>query len=486
MRGSPLAVLALVLGLCVGVGAGLGAQELDGQAIWDETVAIYANARTYTAEGSTKANMGFYSMSGRAEWAYSRDGRFMMSTTMDTSFGDLGRRTVVCDGRHLYDRMEITNEYRRKPAPPDFVTFIEEEMEMQGMPAVTVGHLLAGDDCAEKIEEVRYVRSGRYYGTPVHIVDIVLAAEGEDAMPGMAERMWIGQEDSLIYKLDMEFDMKALMEDTMAEMSEEGEDDEGAEHEGDEGEDADGDGDDGPGEGDDGSMDEMMDAMFEGMIEMFSQMEMGATERYRNIRIDDELAPGTFSFHARPGEKKVRVLSEPEVDEEALEAANPFADIDTDMPDFDMPDPDPSALLGTEAPDFTLTGLDGETVTLSDLRGKPVLIDFWASWCGPCQMELPHIQELHEEYADKGLQVVGISGDFEKQDAINAVEEMGLTFTVVWQNHEVAADMAIDEAYGVTAIPRLVLLDADGIVVEDVLGYHEKPDLVKMLGKAGL
>ena len=101
-------------------------------------------------------------------------------------------------------------------------------------------------------------------------------------------------------------------------------------------------------------------------------------------------------------------------------------------------------------------------------------------------MELPHIQELHEEYADKGLQVVGISGDFEKQDAINAVEEMGLTFTVVWQNHEVAADMAIDEAYGVTAIPRLVLLDADGIVVEDVLGYHEKPDLVKMLGKAGL
>jgi thiol-disulfide isomerase/thioredoxin len=123
---------------------------------------------------------------------------------------------------------------------------------------------------------------------------------------------------------------------------------------------------------------------------------------------------------------------------------------------------------------------------MGQLRGKPVLIDFWASWCPPCRMALPNVQALHDEYAEKGLQVIGISVDATADEAKKAAEEFGLSFPVLWADPTSPELQQATLAYGLTSIPRLFLVDADGVIQADMTGYHEKAQLVEALAKVGL
>jgi peroxiredoxin len=129
---------------------------------------------------------------------------------------------------------------------------------------------------------------------------------------------------------------------------------------------------------------------------------------------------------------------------------------------------DESALLHKQAPDFQLTSLAGDPVALKGLRGKKVVVSFWASWCGPCRMELPDLQAFYEKYhADnKNFEIVAISTDDARHEAERYVREAKLTFPVLWDEHGVT-----QEAYGVDAIPTMFVIDEYGKVIQTDSGY---------------
>ncbi|MBC7326714.1 TlpA family protein disulfide reductase [bacterium] len=126
---------------------------------------------------------------------------------------------------------------------------------------------------------------------------------------------------------------------------------------------------------------------------------------------------------------------------------------------------------GQIAPDFNLKSLEGKTYSLSDLRGSVVLLDFWATWCGPCKEELPIIEKLHQEYKDKGLVVLGIN-DEDRATVENFLKEQKLTFPILLD------DGKVGKAYRVNAIPRIILIDKNGKIVKDILGYSDKNEQI--------
>jgi thiol-disulfide isomerase/thioredoxin len=128
-----------------------------------------------------------------------------------------------------------------------------------------------------------------------------------------------------------------------------------------------------------------------------------------------------------------------------------------------------------KAPDFALASLDGKTVRLSELAGQVVLIDFWATWCGPCRMSIPHLIELQEKYAERRFTVVGISLDRTGTDGVAAfAKNVGISYPVVMGTPAVAM------AYGgVSSIPMAFLVDREGYVVRVFRGFHPKEALEK-------
>lgn len=126
-----------------------------------------------------------------------------------------------------------------------------------------------------------------------------------------------------------------------------------------------------------------------------------------------------------------------------------------------------SPRTGFAAPDFELTTQTGESVRLSDLRGKPVLINIWASWCEPCKAEMPAIQAIYEEYQPGGLVVLAVNSTIQDdpQRALAFVQDYNLTFPV-----PLDADGNVTRAYLVNALPTTFFVDTNGIVREVVIG----------------
>lgn len=120
--------------------------------------------------------------------------------------------------------------------------------------------------------------------------------------------------------------------------------------------------------------------------------------------------------------------------------------------------------IGSMAPDFTLSGPDGKDHKLSDLRGKIVLVDFWASWCKPCRAENPNLVRTYNEYKDKGFTVYSVSLDKDLNRWVQAIKADGLS----WESHGsnlVAWNCPIAHKYNVTSIPQAFLLDRDGRII---------------------
>ena len=127
---------------------------------------------------------------------------------------------------------------------------------------------------------------------------------------------------------------------------------------------------------------------------------------------------------------------------------------------------------GEDAAVFYWFNSNGKKVSLADLKGKTVLINFWATWCGPCKAELPDIESLSKDYASKGLVVIGISVDKGSNllsDISNFASENGLTYQVVIDNSNVA-----DKYGNINAIPTSFLVDKTGKIVDKWVGMRNK------------
>jgi thiol-disulfide isomerase/thioredoxin len=136
-----------------------------------------------------------------------------------------------------------------------------------------------------------------------------------------------------------------------------------------------------------------------------------------------------------------------------------------------------SARLGEEAPELEMETPEGGKLKLSSLRGKIVMIDFWASWCGPCRKDMPHVKEIYAKYKNKGFEILGVSLDREKRDWVAAIQKDGLTWPQISDLKFWDSDAA--RLYNLQAIPHTVLLDKDGKILSKGLRGEE---LDKALG----
>jgi thiol-disulfide isomerase/thioredoxin len=132
------------------------------------------------------------------------------------------------------------------------------------------------------------------------------------------------------------------------------------------------------------------------------------------------------------------------------------------------------------APDFTLESLDGKNLSLSDLRGKAVLLNFWATWCAPCKIEMPWFVELQSEYGSQGLQIVGVAmDDSSKEDIAKFAKDMGVNYPVLLGKE------AVGEEYGgVPALPESFFIGRDGKIVDKIIGLKGKAEIEDAIKKA--
>ena len=126
---------------------------------------------------------------------------------------------------------------------------------------------------------------------------------------------------------------------------------------------------------------------------------------------------------------------------------------------------------GDKAPDFTAKDIDGKEHKLADLKGKYVLVDFWAAWCKPCRQENPNVVRLYNQYKDKGFEILGVSLDDNRDAWLQAIEQDGLTWKHMsdlkkWGSESVSV-------YGFQGIPYTVLIDPDGNIVAQHLRSAE-------------
>lgn len=135
--------------------------------------------------------------------------------------------------------------------------------------------------------------------------------------------------------------------------------------------------------------------------------------------------------------------------------------------------------VGQAAPEISLPDTKGNTVTLSALKGKVVLIDFWASWCGPCRMANPHVVKLYEKYKAKGFEVFGVSIDSKKSAWIKAIAHDKIKYTQV--NDADGWNAASAATYGVEGIPATFLLNKEGKIIAIDLEGQQLEEAVKDL-----
>lgn len=152
----------------------------------------------------------------------------------------------------------------------------------------------------------------------------------------------------------------------------------------------------------------------------------------------------------------------------------------TQVENFDLRTVAAGSQARPEAPDFTLRDLDGHAFHLKSQRGKAVLIEFWASWCGPCRIEMPFVEKLYRCFQHNGLVVVGIN-DEDPEVAQEFLQDKDFTFPML-----VDANQEVASAYEVEAIPTLVLIDQEGNIVRRNVGLGDERKLRESLKKIGI
>jgi thiol-disulfide isomerase/thioredoxin len=138
------------------------------------------------------------------------------------------------------------------------------------------------------------------------------------------------------------------------------------------------------------------------------------------------------------------------------------------------------------APDFTLQSLDGKTVRLSDFRGKPVVLNFWATWCGPCKIEMPWFVDLQKQYGPSGVQFLGVAmDDASPKDIAEFAASMKVNYPILIGKESVGDDYG-----GVQFLPETFYIDRNGKVIDKAFGLKGRgeieDDIKKLLGSSSV
>ena len=120
------------------------------------------------------------------------------------------------------------------------------------------------------------------------------------------------------------------------------------------------------------------------------------------------------------------------------------------------------------APDFTLKSLDGPNLRLAEQRGRVVLVNFWATWCGPCKQEMPHLNRLYDKYRASGFVLLGVNVDEDARQAAGTAAKLGVRFPVLFD-----AEKSVSRLYDLQSMPATVLIDRDGRVRYLHRGYRD-------------
>ena len=197
-------------------------------------------------------------------------------------------------------------------------------------------------------------------------------------------------------------------------------------------------------------------------------------ERLASLEAEEKAAAATSEGEKADRKKHVGVIVAysalaPAADNKQIEVTGTDAVQETEVDAADdTGDGNGTNAATTPAPDFTMTDADGATLTLADFKGKPVLLNFWASWCGPCQSEMPDIQKAWEAHAQDIdfviVNMTGMSGETE-QAARTFLADNGYTFPVYFDKDSSAA-----AAFGVNSIPQTYLIDAEGNILGGYMG----------------
>jgi len=134
---------------------------------------------------------------------------------------------------------------------------------------------------------------------------------------------------------------------------------------------------------------------------------------------------------------------------------------------------------GDKAPDFSLKTTDNKTVKLADLRGKPVILDFWAPWCPPCRRALPEVQKLYAKYQKQGVVVLGIIEQAETKEAQRVAEQAGVRYALLTDPEGAAA-----RKYAVPGLPTLVAISKQGKITGLEIGYRGPRALEELFKQA--
>jgi peroxiredoxin len=127
-----------------------------------------------------------------------------------------------------------------------------------------------------------------------------------------------------------------------------------------------------------------------------------------------------------------------------------------------------AGLINNPAPDFTLKSLSGQNLNLTEQRGKITVINFWASWCGPCRKEMPILQDLHNKYTDLGVQVWGVNVEQENQAGRDFIKSINVDFPILFDEKN-----TLSEQYQVSAMPTTVIVGRSGNIRFVFRGYKD-------------
>lgn len=130
------------------------------------------------------------------------------------------------------------------------------------------------------------------------------------------------------------------------------------------------------------------------------------------------------------------------------------------------------------APDFTITTFEGQEITLSDLRGQVVILNFWASWCGPCRIEAPDLQRVYERYKDRGVEMIGIAYVDTEAKSLAFIAEFGLTYP-----NGPDLGTRISDRYNLQGVPETFVIDQNGDVAEFIYATTNERQLSEILDR---